>query len=165
MPACEEMASRYGLPRTRGDQPYTHHVYRAAAEAAPHARGSTPMGRRSSRDQRQLPRTRGDEPLAPKAANLHLQAAPHPRGWTAWTAAHDPSASAPPAGRGCTRWLTARLKERFGYPVRAGIHPTLRASSARGLRLPRAGEATERRRASTPANSGPSPHTGGIDAP
>ena len=126
-----------GLPRTRGDGPFSRAITRCARGASPHTRGWTRCpecgnprvtgfpahagmdpGRRPRRlNVRGLPRTRGDGPNRLQVTGMVAAASPHTRGWTRIR----------PPTTCCCR----------GFPAHAGMDPSNSARSSASAGLPR----------------------------
>ena len=126
-----------GLPRTRGDGPWTSSTLRWVAEASPHTRGWTvyevrpyagvggfpahagmdPSPGASVRATPGLPRTRGDGPRHGRLWSGWPRASPHTRGWTC---------RQPHSCARCT-----------GFPAHAGMDLDPTAGGALPQRLPR----------------------------
>ncbi len=127
-----------GLPRARGDRPYTELTTEFAIRASPRTRGSTRLIERkpnmatgfpahagidrapcpSGSATRRLPRARGDRPTIGRRGN--------------------PFGGASPRTRGSTHSGEAARRRTHGFPAHAGIDPPGPSRRATTRRLPRA---------------------------
>ena len=150
-----------GVPRTRGDGPFSASGRVGRRAGSPHTRGWTPCvvvparlvigfpahagmdptGKRLSVVGRRVPRTRGDGPQSGCSGRRCRLGSPHTRGWTAWR---------PWAGR-----------SPLGFPAHAGMDPPCAASSICCTRVPRTrGDGPQSRVNEIRGGKG-SPHTRG----
>ena len=70
------------VPRSRGDKPQVRGREPSLGQLAPHGRGWTVIGGRTSAVRHTHPPARGDGPLTGNSAASLSMASPHTRGWT-----------------------------------------------------------------------------------
>ena len=146
-------ATRRGLPRPRGDGPFSKRVFELTGMASPPTRGWTRRRAQHVSDGVGFPAHAGMDPRRDRAPRLRLRL-PRPRG--DGPVQHDrsqPIARASPPTRGWTPVVDGAGLEDDGFPAHAGMDPNLRRLERLERRLPR------------PRGDGPAPSPGCAPAP
>ena len=154
---CPLARTRDGLPRTRGDGPWTFIFIIYSSSASPHTRGWTrvrvrivdtddgfpahagmdPPPRRIDSTSSGLPRTRGDGPSPPQIKHFRMEASPHTRGWTRRLSAVGRVVRASPHTRGWTLERHLKHGRPLGFPAHAGMDPRQQCRGSPEPWLPR----------------------------